>query len=110
MNNEIKLKPITEKGFIMFNDEYYKLLAKLLQSGYHEIYFDADYYWSVVNPKTKVKFTLVEGDTFKVTHNNIEDLINDIESDIEWLIDQEHSKNVYGEWETTKEELLKELN
>ena len=89
----------------------YGLYWKLQKKGFSELYFEADYYWGVVNKDTNEIFTYTEGDIYYVKHDNIKALLNDTDHHINFLKKQEYDEGVYGEYQHLRKALtLKMLN
>ena len=80
---------------------------KLLEQGFQELFFDAPYYWGVINIKTKRIVTYTEGDIHD-TENTIKtmtDLLKESDMHINFLKKMGYSAAVYGEYKHLKLEI-----
>lgn len=83
----------------------YGFYWKLQQQGFEELYFEADYYWGVVNKDTNRIVTYTEGDIYDKTHTSAIALLKDTDHHINFLKKQGYSEAVYGEYQHVRKSL-----
>ena len=96
-----------KRGFNMAgsNGTELDLFSSFTCIGFEELYYDAPYYWGVINIKKMQIFTYTEGDTALVTCQDKESFIREAQAYIDFLINQGYSKPAYGEWEGIKKKI-----
>lgn len=99
---------VTEAGCSLqraFADEQSLFEELITKAGYQELYYDAPYYWGVINPMRNKILTYTEGDMVLISCSDKEKLRKDAEAHIEFLKTQGYGKSVYGEWDDVKKSL-----
>jgi hypothetical protein len=88
------------RGFRM--GDGFNTMANLLKKDWQELYYDAPYYWGVIDIEKRRIFTYTEGDTQLIECDNLDSLVREAESYINFLKEQKYSRAAYGEWEGIK--------
>lgn len=73
------------------------MMSYLMKKGYEELYYDAPYYWAVINIPEKKVYTYTEGDTALIEAPDMQHLIAEVQGTWDFLKGQGYSKAVYGE-------------
>lgn len=95
------------RGFSMagsFGGEL-SVFERMLKKGFIELYYDAPYYWGVINIPEKKIFTYTEGDTTLIECPTAEKLTAEATAHIDFLKESGYGKISYGEWDDVLERL-----
>lgn len=80
-----------------------RIIEKLFNKGYKELYYSAPYFWGVINLEENKIFTYTEGDTSLTICKDKKSLIKELKGYIKFLKDSGQANPVEAE------ELLKEV-
>ena len=87
----------------------YGFYWKLLKQGFTELYFEAPYYWGVINLKTNRIVTYTEGDIYHKDHSSKEELLKDTDKHIDFLKNQGYGEGVYGEYQHLRPQITESI-
>ena len=109
MNEKTKFgnEIVRDFSFAGCNGTELDLFRRLSQKGFRELYYNAPYYWGMINIKTKEIFTYTEGDTTLIKCKTLKSLKKEAEGYINFLKKSGFSENVYGEWEDIKKAIIR---
>lgn len=71
-----------------FGGQAHSLLSRLRRQGYKELYYNADYSWAVIDPKSKKIFSYTEGDTAEITCSSKPALIKEADKHVKFMKNQ----------------------
>ena len=101
------------RGFSMAGSDGSELgvYTTMLEKGYEELYYNAPYYWGIINvPENKI-FTYTEGDTLLIECPTTQHLYDEAKSYIDFILkDYERSGPLMtGEWKFVEEKIQQKL-